>query len=83
VLAVSKLADGKTEADALAWAIKPQGPPPMTHLGGPVVGPGASNSFVAKLTKGTYFFYCPVPVRGDPARTPHVAKGMHKTVTIT
>ncbi|MEY2425817.1 MAG: hypothetical protein QOI61_1389, partial [Actinomycetota bacterium] len=36
VLAVSKLADGKTEADALAWAIKPQGPPPMTHLGGPV-----------------------------------------------
>ena len=62
----------------------PQGPPPLTFMGGPAAGPGGSNSFEAKLTKGTYVFYCPVPDAGRPATgLEHFAKGMFTGVTIT
>lgn len=82
VLGLAKVADGKTAADALKWLTDHHGPPPITAMGGPVAGPGGSNSFVAKLSKGTYVFYCPVPVQGDAARTPHLANGMFQGVTI-
>ena len=83
VLGMARVADGKTAADALKWLTDHQGAPPITFMGGPATGPGGSNSFKAKLSKGTYVFYCPVAVQGDPARTPHFAKGMFQGVTIT
>jgi hypothetical protein len=83
VLGFAKVADGKTADDALNWLKTHQGPPPLSFMGGPAVGVGGSNSFTAKLSKGTYVFYCPVPDATDPAQTPHFAKGMFQGVTIT
>ena len=83
VLGFAKVADGKTAEDALKWLTDHQGPPPLSFMGGPAAPPNGSNSFQAKLTKGTYVFYCPVPVRGDPQNTPHFRKGMFQGVTIT
>ena len=83
VLGVAKVADGKTADDAKAWLLSESGPPPMTPLGGPAAGPGGSNSFQLKLSKGTYVFYCPVPVQNNPALGPHLAKGMFQAITIT
>ena len=83
VLGLARVADGKTSEDALKWLNDHQGPPPMTFMGGPAVGVGGRSSFRPRLTKGTYVFYCPVPVAGDPAQTPHYAKGMFQGVTIT
>jgi uncharacterized cupredoxin-like copper-binding protein len=83
VLGIAKVADGKTANDALKWLTDHQGAPPLTFLGGPAAAPGGSNSVTFKFEKGTYVFYCPVPVRGDPARTEHLVKGMFQGVTIT
>ncbi len=83
VLGLARVADGKTADDALAWFKAPQGPPPVSFMGGPAAGPGGSNSFEARLTKGTYVFYCPVPDQTDPARAEHLTKGMFQGVRIT
>jgi uncharacterized cupredoxin-like copper-binding protein len=79
---IGQLADGKTAADAQAWLTNPQGPPPMTFVGGPVVGaPGGTNSVKLNLKKGNYVFYCNIPDRADGK--PHFAHGMFKGVTVT
>jgi hypothetical protein len=83
VLGFAKVADGKTADDALKWLTDHQGPPPLSFMGGPAAAPNGANSFQAKLSKGTYVFYCPVPVRGDPNNTPHFLKGMFQGVTIS
>jgi uncharacterized cupredoxin-like copper-binding protein len=83
VLGIAKVADGKNANDALKWLTDHQGPPPLTFLGGPAAGPGGTTAVSFKFEKGTYVFYCPVPVRGDPAQTPHYAKGMFQGVTIS
>jgi uncharacterized cupredoxin-like copper-binding protein len=80
VLGFAKVADGKTADDALKWLTDHQGPPPLSFDGGPAAAPGGSNSFQAKLSKGTYVFYCPVP---DTDGKPHFTKGMFQGVTIT
>ncbi|HVT77147.1 MAG TPA: hypothetical protein VHD87_08960, partial [Acidimicrobiales bacterium] len=81
VLGFAKVADGKTAADALEWLRTHQGPPPISFMGGPAAGPGATTAFTANLSKGTYVFYCPIP---DPADgQPHFLKGMFQGVTIT
>ena len=78
------MADGKTADDALAWLKTRQGAPPLTNLGGAVVGrQGGYNAFKVKLAKGTYAFYCSIADSGDATRTPHFAKGMFQGVTIT
>ena len=81
VLGFARVADGKTADDARKWLTDHQGPPPLSFQGGPAAGPGGSNSFTAKLTKGTYVFYCPVPDNADGK--PHFLKGMFQGVTIT
>jgi hypothetical protein len=84
VLGIAKVADGKTAPDALKWLTDHQGPPPLSFMGGPAAGPGGSNSFQAKLSKGTYVFYCPVPDTGPGGDgKPHYTKGMFQGVTIT
>jgi plastocyanin len=84
VLGFAKLADGKTADDALKWLKDHQGPPPLTFMGGPAAGPGGSNSFQAKLSKGTYVFYCPVPDTGPGGdNQPHFTKGMFQGVSIS
>jgi hypothetical protein len=81
VLGLAKVADGKSADDALKWLTDHQGPPPVSFMGGPAAGPGGANSFQAKLSKGTYVFYCPVP---DPTdNKPHFTKGMFQGVTIS
>ncbi|MEY2474279.1 MAG: hypothetical protein QOK28_3608 [Actinomycetota bacterium] len=83
VLGFAKVADGKTADDARKWLTDHQGPPPLSFMGGPAAGPGESSSFQAKLSKGTYVFYCPVPDQTDPNKAPHFTKGMFQGVTIT
>jgi hypothetical protein len=83
VLGIARVADGKTAADALKWLTDHQGAPPLTFLGGPAAAPGGSNSVTFNFKKGTYVFYCPVPVRGDPNNTEHLVKGMFQGVEIT
>lgn len=84
VLGLAKVADGKTGDDAKKWLADHQGPPPLSFLGGPAAAPAGSNSFQAKLSKGTYVFYCPVPDTGPGGdNQPHFTKGMFQTVTIT
>ena len=82
-LGLAKVADGKDATAALKWLQDHQGPPPVTFMGGPVVGPRGRNSFEVKLSEGTYVFYCPVPVQGDPQQTPHFSRGMFQAVTIS
>jgi hypothetical protein len=84
VLGLARVADGKTADDALKWLKDHQGQPPLTFVGGPAAGPGGSNSFQARLTKGTYVFYCPVPDTGPGGDgQPHFTHGMFQGVTIT
>lgn len=82
-LAAYKLADDKTAADLLAFFRTPTGPPPFSSAGGlAAVAPGASASVDLKLTAGKYVFICFIPdLAGDG--TPHSAKGMVTTVTVS
>jgi plastocyanin len=75
------LADGKTSNDALAWLNKPQGPPPFSELGGPVVGVGGSNSIKLTLKKGSYVVFCRIPDQTD--QKPHYAHGMFQGFSVT
>ena len=77
-----KLAAGKTTADLLA-ALKAGGPPPswIAFAGGPnPPEPGSTTSATVPLEAGTYAMICFVP---DSAGTPHVMKGMARTLTVT
>lgn len=78
-----EFAAGKGPADLEAFFAKPEGPPPATFLGGPVIAPGTSATWrtPALVAGKTYFFMCLIP---DPAdQVPHVAKGMALPVTVT
>lgn len=77
-----KLADGKTDTDALNWLKAPQGPPPMNNIGGGVVSRGGgSSAFDVTLEKGTYVVFCRIPDDADGVE--HALKGMFKAITIT
>ena len=77
----ARLADGKKAADALAWLNAPQGPPPFSELGGPVVGVGGSNSIKLNLAKADYVVFCRIPDQAD--QKPHYAHGMFQGFSVT
>ena len=78
---VARLAPGKTAAEALAWAEKPQGPPAFQPLGGTVgMAPGVANDIALDLAPGEYALYCFYPDAKDGK--PHVAHGMMKQFTV-
>jgi hypothetical protein len=56
---VSRLAPGKTLADAAAWEVKPEGPQPFVYVGG-VTAMAAGRASVARLDlePGRYFIAC-------------------------
>lgn len=75
------VAAGKTADDAKNWLANPQGPPPMSFIGGPVIGRGGgANSFRLTLKQGTYVVYCNIP--DDADGRPHSAHGMFQSVEI-
>jgi uncharacterized cupredoxin-like copper-binding protein len=77
-----RVADGKTADDALNWLKTHQGPPPLTFIGGSLVGSnGGTNSFKLNLKKGTYVVYCEIPDPSDGKA--HLEKGMFQGVTIS
>ena len=74
---------GKGPGDLQAWFSKPEGPPPATFSGGPVIAKGMDAIWTTPaLAAGkSYFFMCLIP---DPADgVPHVAKGMVLPVAVT
>jgi hypothetical protein len=75
-LAIVRLADGKTPADAAAFfASGGHGPPPFTPAGGVgAVVPGASIYGRLDLAPGNYLALCYVPDAGSGM--PHAAMGM-------
>ncbi|MDP1795527.1 MAG: hypothetical protein Q8K63_15425 [Acidimicrobiales bacterium] len=75
------LADGKKAEDALAWLSNPQGPPPFSHIGGPVIGVGGSNAVRLNLKSGAYVVFCNIPDQSDGK--PHSSKGMFQGFTVT
>jgi hypothetical protein len=76
-----RLAPGKTMKDLLAWADKPNGPPPADALGGiSAIGVGTTQYFVADFTPGNYGFICLVPDMKDGK--PHFAHGMMKEFAV-
>jgi uncharacterized cupredoxin-like copper-binding protein len=78
-----EFAAGKGPADLQAFFTKPEGPPPATFYGGPVIKPGESATWEtpAMAAGKSYFFMCLIP---DPADgVPHAAKGMVLPVTVT
>jgi hypothetical protein len=56
---VSRLAPGKTLADAAAWEMKPEGPQPFVYVGG-VTAMAAGRASIARLDlePGRYFIAC-------------------------
>jgi uncharacterized cupredoxin-like copper-binding protein len=78
-----KLQSGKTSHDFLA-AVKanPEHSPSwVQHVGGPnAILPGQESAATMTLTEGEYLLVCYIP---DKAGVPHMALGMHKTVTVT
>ncbi len=79
---LGRVADAKTANDALNWLKTHQGAPPMSLIGGSVVGRGGgTNSFKLNLKKGTYVVYCLLPDSADGKS--HLEKGMFQSVTIT
>jgi uncharacterized cupredoxin-like copper-binding protein len=72
-----KLAPGKSAQDFVAWAMKPEGPPPASARGGvSPMAPGHSGMIKANLTPGDYALICFVPDSKDGK--PHLAHGMVK-----
>ena len=79
---IASVADGKTADDALAWLKNPQGPPPISEVGGPVVqNNGGGATFDLTVEKGTYVVYCRIPDANDGQE--HLAHGMFKGFTVT
>lgn len=81
---VARLEEGKTFADFME-AMKSHGPPPswVTFVGGPNAGiPNGQHAITvsAYLPAGNYVLVCLIP---SPDGVPHVAKGMHKPLTVT
>lgn len=78
---IVRLAPGKTAEDVAAWMRDPQGPPPVSAIGG-VAGmdSGMSNTFEVDLEPGKYLLLCFVPDAGDGK--PHLAHGMIREITI-
>lgn len=78
---IVRLAPGKTADDVAAWMREPQGPPPVSAIGG-VAGmeSGVSNTFEVDLTPGKYLLLCFIPDAGDGK--PHLAHGMIREITI-
>ncbi len=74
---------GKGPSDLAAYFEKPDGPPPATFLGGPVVAKGGRVTWKtpALVAGKSYVFMCLIP---DPADgMPHAAKGMVLPVSVT
>ena len=75
---IMRLAPGKTMKDFGAWAVKMEGPPPGSALGG-VVGVSTAagpNYFDVELTPGDYALLCFIPDAKDGK--PHIEHGMVK-----
>lgn len=78
---IARLAPGKTPADALAWIERPQGPPPITPLGGTVgLAHGVSNDIALDVTPGNYALFCFIPDATDGK--PHVMHGMIREFSV-
>lgn len=79
---IIRLADGKTMKDVAAWVAKPNGPPPMSAIGGaPGLTPTGSQYFTVDFTPGNYAFLCFLPDAKDGK--PHLEHGMVKEVKIS
>ena len=75
---IVRLAPGKTMKDFGAWAVKKEGPPPASALGG-VVGiskAAGANYFDVDLTPGNYALLCFIPDAKDGKA--HIEHGMVK-----
>ena len=82
-ITLMEFAAGKGPADLQAYFEKPEGPPPATFYGGPVVGVGKQAIWTtpALVAGRSYVFMCLIP---DPADgIPHAAKGMILPVQVT
>lgn len=81
---VARLEQGKTFAD-FETAIRNPGPPPawVSFVGGPNAGiPNGQHAttVTTALSAGNYVILCVIP---SPDGTPHIAKGMYKSLTVT
>ena len=80
-----KLNEGVTlqqamQAVAAAEAAPGGPPPPITPAGGAQgILPGQKTQVIADLTKGEYAFVCFIP---DATNTPHIAKGMVRSIKV-
>jgi hypothetical protein len=75
-LTLLKLADGKHQADALAWLANPVGPPPFSSAGGNgALAPGGEAWVRLNLSPGDYLAACFVPDDEAP-HLPHIELGM-------
>jgi hypothetical protein len=80
-IVIAKLAPGKTPQDVADWALKPEGPPPGTPMGGTSFQPkGVTNYVTADFTPGDYALLCFIPDAKDGK--PHVAHGMMKQIKV-
>ncbi|MDF1505552.1 hypothetical protein [Roseisolibacter sp. H3M3-2] len=93
VLEVARLADGHTAEElaahlaarrpAPAWATFVGGPiaPPPSPGGGRAAGPADDLAVTLDLAPGRYALICPIPSPAD--HTPHMSKGMVRTLVVT
>lgn len=84
---IVKLGDGATQQDVLDFFTSeepPSGPPSFSGQGGmQALLPGDSQSLQLDLEPGEYVVLCAIPDFTDPEMTPHIAKGMIATVTVS
>jgi len=82
-ITLAEFAPGKGPGDLEAYFKKPDGPPPATFFGGPVVEKGGEISWKtpALVAGKTYVFMCLIPDVADGI--PHAAKGMVLPVAVT
>ena len=76
-----RLAPGKTVQDALHWLEKPNGPPPISLIGGTTgLAHGLENNITVDLEQGEYGLICFAPDAKDGK--PHFVHGMVKQITV-
>ena len=78
---IARLAPGKQLQDALTWLEAPNGPPPMSMVGG-TVGVLADDRMLVPLdlSAGAYVLLCMMPDAKDGK--PHIAHGMMQQFTV-
>ncbi len=83
VMVVYRKNDGETRtAEELLALPEEEGQQAGSEVGAVFAGPGSTSVGLVSLTKGSYVYFCPIPVGGGDDGPPHFTKGMFGEFTV-